>query len=164
MENPYRCAKSVERRTEALEERAEEYWCKWTSESIASNTTYKIPTNWPARTVYCHVYCERQGVVLVFPDWTPTDPYILHLIINKASGGGLALQAANGRALQTLTSSTAFLREVVFQFVPSVGWVTTYYTLGTPSHVINGDNRSSIQASLLPEGGDFAPVLDSDTE
>ncbi len=143
-----------------LEARSEEYWCKWTSASISSNTTYKIPTNWPARTVYCHVYCEQQGVVLAFPDWTPDAPCTLHLVVNKTSGGGIVLQAADGSALQTMTSSGSIIRDLVFSFVPSVGWVTAYYTLAANSHVISGETRASIPASLLPEDGRFAPVTE----
>lgn len=152
---------SVERRLVALES---EYWCKWTSASLSSNTTYKIPTNWPARTVYCHVFCEQQGVVLAFPDWTPDAPCTLHLVVNKASGGGLILQTANGSVLQTMTSSGSIIRDLVLSFVPSVGWVTAYYTLAANSHVVSGETRSSIQLSLLPEDGTFAPVVDGATE
>lgn len=149
---------AISSRVGALEEGAAEYWCKWTSgASLSSNTTYWIPTDWPARTVYCHVYCNLQGVVIMFPNWTPTQACTLHLVVNKTADGGISLKTENGSGLQTMTSSSAIIRDVVFRFIPSVGWVTFYYTLGANSHVISGDARSSIQASILPEGGDFAP-------
>ena len=134
--------------------------CKWTTGtggSLSANTSYWIPTGWPARTVYCYVYCDAAGVVVTLPDWSPTEELALHLVVTKTAAGTIVVQTDGGLALLSLTTSNAAYREIFLRFVPSIGWVSSYYTMAANAHVVSGSGRANVQDSLLPEGGRFAP-------
>lgn len=155
---------SVERRTEALEERAEEYWCQWSTDSLEPlPATNWIPTNWPARRVLCFVpNSTTTGYRIALPNWDPDADCELRLGLWKAATNNFQsiLLEAGGGNVSSLTGNGAQGRECILRYKVGVGWVFTAHTYtGVPYHIKNGIRRN-INNSSLPEDEKFAPVTE----
>ena len=142
-----------------LEDAASEYWCKWTTNSLSVAETNWIPTNWPARNVYCFVVTDAEGIQIALPDWSPATACTLHLLVVKSAAGSMVLSTANGSALQSMTGTSGAYRDIALSWRPGIGWICRHYAMATTSHVASGASRTSVAASALPEDSAFAPVV-----
>lgn len=160
----------VEERVGELEERTEEYWCKWTGDSLTTSGTNWIPTDWPARSVYCYVYCASGTNTIATPpqeDFAPAAAHTLHLRIFKAADATVYVRAAGGGgALASLTGGSIIHRDVVLAWRPGIGWICTQITISAAPMAVGADDRTRhVYASDLPEDDRFAPViLDSSSQ
>jgi hypothetical protein len=154
---------SVAGRVGELENGAGEYWCKWTSTSLSITATNWIPTNWPARTVWCFVTADNTNtaVVIAMPNWKPQKNCALHLLVNKpANAPGFYFRSANGENVSWTTSTSATFREIVIAWRADIQqWLVSTYTISLTPYYIAGERRGSAGYSALPEDGTFAPVV-----
>ena len=155
---------SVERRVGWVEERLEEYWCQWNTDSLAPfPATNWIPTNWPARRVLCFVpNSTTTGYRIALPDWEPSEDCELRLGLWKAATNNFQsiIVEAGGGNVSTLSGNGAVGRECILRYKVGVGWVFTGHSYtGVPYHIRNGVRRN-IQNASLPDDGRFAPVID----
>ena len=157
----------VEARVGELEETADEYWCKWTSSSISSESTNWIPTNWPARTVYCYVYCDSGTFTFVVPSiasFAPAKAHTLHLRIFKTAEATVYIRAVNGNtALGSLTGGSIIHRDIELAWRPEIAsWICTQVHIDAAPYYTESDTGAKhIRQSSLPEDGRFAPTTNN---
>lgn len=145
-----------------LEERAKEYWCKWRPQDLSLTETNWIPTNWPAKTVWCYVNMTDTNATCVFalPKWYPAEDCTLHLVLQKASNvPGFSVRSADGNAVASTTATAGTYREMVLAWRSDIqNWIVHQYTLATTAYYISGSSRGSIPYSNLPND-EFLPVI-----
>ena len=147
----------------SVERRLEEYWCKWTTNSLAA--TNWIPTNWPARNVHCFVLVNTSTAPHFFlPDWSPAEDCTLHLYVSQVSGGpGFFVQTANGTGISNNDTTAATYREFVFSWVQAAQtWCFKSIPLQLQPYTVSGSVRLSVPNSRLPEDSRFTPAHPTD--
>lgn len=154
---------AAEERVGAVEGMLEEYWCKWSTESLSPlPATNYIPTNWPARKVYC-VFANDQTVEfrISLPDnWYPDESCELHLVLWKMLTNSPSISVyAEGGAVTSLTGTSITGREGIFRYRPGYGWIfTSHAYTGAPYNIRDGVRRQ-IQNATWPNDEKFTPVI-----
>lgn len=152
---------SVERRVGEVETLLEEYWCKWTDDSISFSQTNWIPTNLPARTVWCFVSftSTNDAPYIALPNFAPAADHTIHLVVNKPSGSpGFYIVSEAGHNLAWSTTSSLQVRDVALEYRRNVGWYVVNRTMPTSPYTIINGVRQTIQSSRLPEDWRFLPT------
>lgn len=155
---------ALDGRVGALENRAEEYWCQWNTDSLAPiPATNYIPTNWPARKVLCFLpNSTTTGYRIALPNWEPDEDCELRLGLWKAVTNNFQsiLVDAGGGQVSVVSGNGAQGRECIFRYKFGIGWVFTSHSYtGVPYHIRNGIRRNIPNASL-PDDETFAPVTE----
>lgn len=156
---------AVEERVGEVEGMLEEYWCQWTTDSLAPvPATNFIPTNWPARKVLCFVpNTTTTAYQIALPNWEPDEDCELRLGLWKAATNNFQslFVLAGGGQISVVSGNGAVGRECIFRYKVGEGWVFTAHSYtGVPYHIRNGIRRN-IYNSTLPEDATFAPVIES---
>ncbi len=156
---------AVEERVGAVEGMLEEYWCKWTDATLSATEINWIPTNWPARTVWCYCYITfttNDTVTFRLPAWTPDNDCTLHLVLLRpANHAAMRIETANGTAFRTVSNtSSATYNDTVFCWRAEIGqWIASpVYMAAVPYAIPPAGSRVNIATSALPEDSRFAPV------
>lgn len=145
---------SVERRLDEVETLLDEYWCTWAATKLADGVENWIPTNWPARKVWCCLYINRLGnFTISMPNWTPPAPCELHLLVRKQAGTNsvLVVKAPDGTTLASSAATSASSRVCEFYYHPATGWITGAITW----------SQSLIPIATLPDDTTFLPTTDN---
>lgn len=154
---------AAEERVGAVEGMLEEYWCKWSTESLSPlPATNYIPTNWPASKVYC-IFANDQTVEfrISLPDnWYPDESCELHLVLWKMLTNSPSISVyAEGGAVTSLTGTSITGREGIFRYRPGYGWIfTSHAYTGAPYNIRDGVRRQ-IQNATWPNDEKFTPVI-----
>ena len=164
---------SVERRTGELEEKVDEYWCRWTTSSLSPTNTNWIPLfeDWPARNIWCCIYPGTSAgfstnVVIAIPsNFTANVDCSLHIILGRRSNSSVvSLVTASGATVLNTTGSTAAYREWRLIWRADIScWVTVPYMFNgndIPSYVKGDSTGYMWNLTSLPEDGTFAPVTE----
>ena len=149
-----------------LEAQESEYWCKWTSASISTSATNWIPTNWPARTVYCFAYCDGsyEFALPSVTNFAPAEAHTLHLRVFKTADGTVYVRSAGGgTALASFTGNSIIHRDVELAWRPGIGWICTQTHIdAAPQYSSNDAAAKHVRGADLPEGeSKFKPVVEA---
>lgn len=145
---------SVERRTSVLEAQTDEYWCTWAATKLADGVENWIPTNWPARKVWCCLYINRWGdFTISMPNWAPPEPCELHLLIRKQGGTNsvLTVKGPDGTTIASSAAASASSRVCEFYYHPATGWIAGATTW----------SQSLIPIETLPDDTTFLPTTNN---